>query len=286
MPSSVTESIMDDAIVIAGPKYKNVNHPTNCIITFIYSKSSIGFLCLIGCFTTISTYLFTTQIAKSNLLCMFNDYLPLDEELHQKSTPTRYYCRFLECSVPANIFQLLFCLAALFFALNRRSRLFFTCYVLLGLSILFATVFLACISFIDYERFIIPSVNEVLRRVVYKDQAFCSVLEPLLACRLGTKNQTDLIEHVCNAPRRHLYLANDCVEHLTGFLDNKGWIAILLVQYCFLLFVGLVIVIRSAIKIRIKRRRTKQPARVIVMDNNGRCSEDNQQSILAPTTEL
>ena len=32
----------------------------------------------------------------------------------------------LEISVPVNILQLLFCLAALFFALNRRSRFFFS----------------------------------------------------------------------------------------------------------------------------------------------------------------
>ncbi|KAI6225085.1 hypothetical protein M3Y99_01380700 [Aphelenchoides fujianensis] len=261
MPSSTSDSMVDEALVIAGPKYKNVSHPTNCVIAFIYSKSSIVFLCLIGCFTTISTYLFTTQfcfqIAKSNLLCMFNDYLPRDEELLEQATPTRYYCRFLEGS----------------------------CYVLLGLSIVFGVVFLSLVAFLDYEQYIVPSVSVVLRRVVYKDRGFCTILEPLLACRVPTNNQTDLIEDVCNAPRRHLYLADNCVHHLTGFLDRKSWLITLLVLYSLLLVVGLVIVVRSAVRTHMKRRRGKAPARVIVMNTNDQCG-DNQHIILSPSTEL
>jgi len=273
MTGSLSESLSDDPLVIAGPKYKNVNNPTNCIISFIYSKSSVGFLCLIGCLTTISTYLFTTQIAKSNLLCMFNDYLPIDEELRKHAKPTRYYCRMLEFSVPVNILQLLFCLAALFFALNRRSRLFFTCYVLLGLSLTFSTGFMIFLYLLNYEKFIYTAVDKVLHTVVRKDDGFCQVLEPLLACKLEGPNGVDLIEDTCQQPRRHLYLANNCLQHLTAFLDQKKWLLALVIQYGIIVVVGILIILRSGYKFRLKRNRlNKQPSRVITM-HNGECAD-------------
>ncbi|KAI6174906.1 hypothetical protein M3Y97_00973300 [Aphelenchoides bicaudatus] len=256
MTGSISESLTDDPLVIAGPKYKNVNHPSNCIIAFIYSKSSIGFLCLIGCLTTISTYLFTTQIAKSNLLCMFNDYLPVDKELHAHAKPTRYYCRMLE----------------------------FSCYVLLGVSLLFGTAFLVFLSLLNYEQFIVPSVRKVLYSVVEEDSHFCHVLEPLLACKLKTDDHPDLIEKSCQRPRHHMYLAGDCVEHLTSFLGHKNWLLVLVVQYGLLLLIGIAVIMRSAYKFRQKRLRKKQPSRVIVVDN-GRCA-DNQQIILQNGAQL
>lgn len=89
MPGSLSESLTDDPLVIAGPKYKNVNHPSNCIIAFIYSKSSIGFLCLIGCLTTISTYLFTTQVCFQQENSFYTFFrLP---------SPTFYACSMITC---------------------------------------------------------------------------------------------------------------------------------------------------------------------------------------------
>lgn len=75
-----------------------------------------------------------------------------------------------------------------------------------------------------------------------------------------------------------MYLANDCIEHLTSFLGHKNWLLSLVVQYGLLLLIGIAIIMRSAYKFRQKRLRRTQPSRVIVMDN-GRCA-DHQQIIL------
>jgi hypothetical protein len=74
----------------------------------------------------------------------------------------------------------------------------------LGLSLLFGAGFLVFLSVFNYEQFIVPAVNRVLRSVVRRDRGFCQVLEPLLVCRLEGPNNVDLIEEACQQPRRHV----------------------------------------------------------------------------------
>lgn len=72
LPSSIEiEEKPDEALVIAGPKYKNVRNPTGCLISFVYSKSAIVFLCLIGLFTTLATYFFTAQVSVNILKVLY-----------------------------------------------------------------------------------------------------------------------------------------------------------------------------------------------------------------------
>ena len=104
--------------------YVNVINADAFLISIAYSKASIGFLCLIGALTAFNTLTFTAQLAETNLLCSFNDHLPLGKDLRRIVMPVVYYCRFLELSVPTNILQLLICVAALVCTLNRRSTLF------------------------------------------------------------------------------------------------------------------------------------------------------------------
>lgn len=79
-------------------------------------------------------------------------------------------------------------------------------------------------------------------------------------------------------------MANDCVQHLTSFLNQKNWLLALVVQYGVLLLIGIGIIMRSAYNFRQKRLRKKQPSRVIIVDN-GICA-DRQQIILQNGAQL
>jgi hypothetical protein len=48
------------------------------------------FIYYAGQFSFLTANKLDFQIAKSNVLCMFNDYLPVDEELRRHAKPTRY----------------------------------------------------------------------------------------------------------------------------------------------------------------------------------------------------
>ncbi|CAD5208509.1 unnamed protein product [Bursaphelenchus xylophilus] len=260
----------DEALVIAGPKYRNVRNPTGCVISFVYSKASLVYLCLIGIITTLSTYFFTIQINDSHVLCMFNDYLPVDDELRQLSRPVGYYCRFLEFSVPTNVIQLVFCMSALFFALNRRSRLFVACYIVLFISLLVGCALMVTLYAMDLENYLRPAVSSVLGRVVEKDEKFCQVLEPMLECRYNSPNTTDVIERLCEKPRRQFLHKPDCVYHLTSFLDQKYWLIAVIIQYGFLILIGVGILIRSSIlQCRRERRRVSKLSTAHYVHVNG-----------------
>ncbi|CAD5205682.1 unnamed protein product [Bursaphelenchus okinawaensis] len=260
----------DEALVIAGPKYRNVRNPTGCIISFIYSKASLVYLCLVAIITTLSTYFFTIQINDSSVLCMFNDYLPVDQELKELSRPVNYYCRFLEFSVPTNVIQLVFCMGALFFALNRRSKWFFTCYLVLFISLIIGCALMMTLYTMDLQNFLKPSVANVLTRVVEKDEKFCQVLEPMLECRYNSKNDTRIIEKLCEKPRRQYQNKPDCVDHLTTFLDQKYWLIAVIVQYTLLIVIGIVILLRSVfIQCRRERKRASKLSSAHYIHVNG-----------------
>lgn len=154
-------------------------------------------------------------------------------------------------SVFANIVQLLLCLTGLVFALNRRSNLFllviavfrslsmllmflFQFYSFLCLMMICGATFLVIIFVLNYESYIVESVKQMLDWVLYNDNSFCQVLEPMLNCRVYStsinrqlsKNSsseltqfiplhssgdktTDAIEAVCGSPRRTV-----CIEIL------------------------------------------------------------------------
>uniref|UniRef100_A0A915EJ67 Uncharacterized protein n=1 Tax=Ditylenchus dipsaci TaxID=166011 RepID=A0A915EJ67_9BILA len=234
-----------------GGFYVNVNNADAFLISMAYSKASIAFICLIGALTAFNTLTFTGQISNTNLLCSLNNYLPLGKDLRKITMPIVYYCRFLELSVSTNILQLLFCLAALVCALNRRSNLFLLCYSFLCVTLLFGGCFLLTLIILNYEHFIVQAVDEMLEWVLNYDNSFCQMLEPILEClisrlapskalRISTlansslatvplSNYDDAIEMACgNTPRRHAFNSTmttklpECTDFLTSFLLHPG----------------------------------------------------------------
>ncbi|KAE9550841.1 hypothetical protein FO519_005945 [Halicephalobus sp. NKZ332] len=74
-----------------GPKYVNVKNRDVFLVSFLYSRTSLLFLCLIGLAAAINTGLFINQLRKSEPLCMFNNYLPYrDPQVREMSMPIVY----------------------------------------------------------------------------------------------------------------------------------------------------------------------------------------------------
>ena len=81
--------------IVSGPKYVNVRNRDVFLVSFLYSKTSLLFLCLIGLSAAINTGLFINQLRKSEPLCMFNNYLPYgNRDVREMSMPIVYVSSF------------------------------------------------------------------------------------------------------------------------------------------------------------------------------------------------
>uniref|UniRef100_A0AC34G5B7 Uncharacterized protein n=1 Tax=Panagrolaimus sp. ES5 TaxID=591445 RepID=A0AC34G5B7_9BILA len=226
------------SIGATGPKYVNVRNRDVFLISFLYSRASIGFLCLIGLMSAVNTVLFIKQLGKSEPLCIFNNYLPYGSpEIRDTSMPIVYYCRFLEFSVPITFLQLILCILALSFGLNRKKLL--------------RTVF-----------------EKLLEEVITKDEAFCVAMEPILHCRVPNASVHDIIEVVCETQRRHhLTLAANCTEHSTAYLIDRTWLLTVAIEYGFVILVGIYATVRGIFRFRQKRLRQNN-GRHLIDDSN------------------
>ncbi|KAI1703393.1 hypothetical protein DdX_14934 [Ditylenchus destructor] len=276
--------------------YVNVNNADAFLVTM---QASITFICLIGALTAFNTLTFTAQISSTNLLCSINDFLPLGQELRKIVMPIVYYCRFLELSVSTNVLQLLFCLAALVCALNRRSNLFLLCYSFLFVTLFLGGAFLLTLIILNYERFIVEAVNGMLDWVLTHDNSFCQMLEPQLNCRItnatipsklvrairrntnhtlaSAADPTDLIELACGmTPRRYVSHMNgtipgfrkplqECTDYLTSFLIDRNWLIGLMLEYAFVVVAGSYITVHAILKRRRKIERSRRTNSI----NNG-----------------
>jgi hypothetical protein len=240
-----------------GPKYVNVRNRDVFLISLLYSKASIGFLCLIGLMSAVNTVLFIQQLSKSEPLCIFNNYLPYGSpEIRDTSMPIVYYCRFLEFSVPITFLQLILCILALSFGLNRKSMLFFTAYCFLWMLLFHGAIFFVFIFYLNYEELLRTVFERLLEEVITKDEAFCVAMEPILHCRVPNGTVNDIIETVCATQRRHhLTLAANCTEHSTAYLIDRTWLLTVAIEYGFVILVGIYATVRGIFRFRQKRQR-------------------------------
>lgn len=144
---------------------------------------------------------------------MFNNYLPYgNAEVREMSMPIVYYCRFLEFSVPVTFLQLILCIAALIFGLNRRSMLFFASYCFLWMLLFHGAVFFIFLFYLNYEQLLKSVFDSLLQYVINEDKLFCVAMEPFLHCKLPNGTTPDAIAEICDTKRQH---------HVSYFLDAK-----------------------------------------------------------------
>uniref|UniRef100_A0A7E4VUK3 G-protein coupled receptors family 1 profile domain-containing protein n=1 Tax=Panagrellus redivivus TaxID=6233 RepID=A0A7E4VUK3_PANRE len=239
-----------------GPKYVNVRSRDVFLVSLLYSKASLAFLCLIGLCSALNTALFVNQLGQSGPLCAFNNYLPYgNPTIRESSMPIVYYCRFLEFSVPITFLQLVLCILALFFGLNRRSMLFFSAYCFLWMMLFHGFIFFIFLYFLNYEKLIREVFSALLDHVLKVDTEFCQAMEPSLHCRMPNGTSSDIIADKCHTARLHHSqpLAPDCVQYSTAYLIDRTWLVAVALQYAFVIAVGIYATARAIVRYRRKR---------------------------------